>query len=536
MLCGDFHESQLVKSGEAENIDASGGAVAAFLDSRNLLHEGLMDYIYGKEACIDTTDDQVELLKLASSYGLPNLTACLAAEWQASLDSASALKLLPHVWTHSECCNLAKSCEQQILGDFAQCVESEDFVHLTVGQLGSNLQRHDLHVAREETVLQGVFKWVSASTAERACHLELLLQNIDFPSMSVANLKRLSRFSQSAGASGPGLSRAVNDALRLHRKRQADGSSEKHQPKRRCLKHWCPDLGADGDSACQPVTPPVYGLGFCWHDGALYIAVLSSKRVLRCRPGESECQIVAGVGAAVNGHNQLHSPIDVAVSPSGDVFVLNMEARDRRSLLKFSNGHGEVLLQTPGLTRVDCSANGVLYVVDNDGTKVQRVDGSVLTPVLDSSELPEDQRFIASQLFVTSEETVYLSDLRGKRVLRFSPGSPQPTTVGNFQQEGAVRLAGLFVTESRKIYVADLARKRIWVLNEGETTSTQLDLALSDGVSPSDVMLQGNSMYFLHYDLDHPEKIKPVYRYRLPPELVLDTASATRGAQSAEDT
>ena len=46
MLCGDFHESQLVKSGEAENIDASGGAVAAFLDSRNLLHEGLMVLLF----------------------------------------------------------------------------------------------------------------------------------------------------------------------------------------------------------------------------------------------------------------------------------------------------------------------------------------------------------------------------------------------------------------------------------------------------------------------------------------------------------
>eukprot|EP00913_Durusdinium_trenchii_P022557 g21188.t1 len=33
MLCGDFHESQMVQTGGAVNIDASGGAVAAFLDS-----------------------------------------------------------------------------------------------------------------------------------------------------------------------------------------------------------------------------------------------------------------------------------------------------------------------------------------------------------------------------------------------------------------------------------------------------------------------------------------------------------------------
>ena len=30
MLCGDFVESQMVKTGESVNIDASGGAVAAF--------------------------------------------------------------------------------------------------------------------------------------------------------------------------------------------------------------------------------------------------------------------------------------------------------------------------------------------------------------------------------------------------------------------------------------------------------------------------------------------------------------------------
>ena len=181
-------------------------------------------------------------LKLASSYGLPNLAARLASEWQASLDSASALKLLPHIWTHSEFSDLADSCEQQILDDFALCVESADFLNLTAGQLGRILQRNELHVAREETVLQGVFKWVGASKAERTCHLELLLQHIDFPSMSVANLKHLSRFAQSAGAAGPGLSMDVNGALRLHRKRQADGSSEK-PAKKTLFKALVPGFG-----------------------------------------------------------------------------------------------------------------------------------------------------------------------------------------------------------------------------------------------------------------------------------------------------
>ena len=468
------------------------------------------------------------------------LTAELASAWRASLDGASALKLLPQIWSFDELDDLTLLCEEHLLHNFSECTEIEDFVHLTHEQLGRLLQSSDLKVTREEAVLQGVLRWVNASPGDRTAFFGMLLQQVDCPSLSMNSLEQLRLWAQSAGTVGPGLSKSVKSAMQLHRKRTSGGLPEKHSPKRRCLKHWCPDLGADSERSCQAVTPPVHSPSFCWHDGAFYIADFYNDRILRCRPGDRQSQIVAGSGAPITGYNEVRSPCMIAVSPTGDLFVINSLTEGK--LLKFANSFGQILLEVPNPSGLCCSPNGVLYVADAGGTRIQRLEGSALTPVIDSHDLPVDQCFQATGMFATKDEDIYFCDERDKHILRFRPGSAAPVVVGDFQHEGHVALVGLHVTEQGKIYVTDVSGKRILALNTGESTAVTLELGLPAEVVPVGVIEHDNSLYILHYDILTSEDEdsnrqplrQPIYRCPLPEALVLDSSSAASRSQHAE--
>ena len=466
--------------------------------------------------------------KLAGAYGLSILAAEIASAWRASLDGASALKLLPQIWSHDELDDLTLLCEEQLVHNFSECAELEDFAHLTHEQLGRLLQSSDLNVTREEAVLQGVLKWVNASKGDRTAFFGMLLQQVDCPSLSLNSLEQLRLWAQSAGTVGPGLSKSVKSAMQLHRKRQSDGLWEKHSPKRRRLKHWCPDLGADSERNCQAVTPHVNSPNFGWHDGAFYIADRVNNRVLRCRPGEMHSQIVAGSGASINGYNELRKPVFVAVSPAGDLFVVDKCHRSFR-LLKFANSVGQILLEVPHLRGLVCSPNGVLYVADTE--KIQRLEGSALTPVIElPSKYPRKGTF--TFMFATKDD-IYFCGAPDKRIFRFRPGSASPAVVSDFQHEGDVHLHGLHVTEQGKIYVADLKGKRILALNAGETRGVTLELGLPDEVRPVGVIEHDNSLYILH--CDEASNTQPIYRCPLPEALVLDSSSTVGRSQHAEN-
>ncbi|CAJ1347171.1 unnamed protein product [Effrenium voratum] len=111
---------------------------------------------------------------------------------------------------------------------------------LSVGQLGRILQRDDLHVSREEVILEAIFKLFNRSK-EHVGVLALLLRDVDFQSMS-DNLGRTSHFASSLG--GDEMHRKVDEALHTRRKRIIAETSDTFRPKRRCLQSWSPHLGA----------------------------------------------------------------------------------------------------------------------------------------------------------------------------------------------------------------------------------------------------------------------------------------------------
>ena len=177
LLGGSFLEADRVQRKQPVIIAASRGAVSA-----------LLDYIYGGQPEVNLQTG-LELLRLAEACNLPTLAKALEAGIDVALDSNSALQVLQQ--THG-LHRLKDACEEKVAQDFESCSQKPDFGKLSAGQLARILKREDLVLSREETVLQGIFSWLSFSK-DRHAFLGMLLQLVDFQSLSFENLLRLGR-------------------------------------------------------------------------------------------------------------------------------------------------------------------------------------------------------------------------------------------------------------------------------------------------------------------------------------------------------
>ena len=482
LLCAPFREAEQIRQGKPVEIAASGCVVSA-----------LVDYIYGGEPDLAPVD-AVELLRLAGAYGLPCLAEAVEAYLQASLDSRLALQLLQEsvVWGMPD---LRWACEEQVAKDFQQCILTEEFLKLTGRQLQRILQRKDLKVSREEDVVQALFKWAKSSE-DKQKEMTCMLSNIDFASLSSSNLHVLCHAAESWGPSGADWECEVRHALSLHRKWSWSEVSRAHHPWRWCLSCWAAGLGAfqESDRAGRKLTPTVKkgcGYDLAWHQGALFFSRTEPNQILSCKPGEENLRVVAGEGAPINGFNQLECVWGLAMLPNGEMIVGHGDEDDEESqLLTFQDGVGKVLLDCPRLQDVCCSSNGVIYVLDARGTRVQKFEGSRLMPVVDSKELSEEHAFDASYIFVSKQEVLYISDWANKRILRFAEGTSVPTVVADIKDRDGVDLGGLFVTEDERIFVCDRDNYQILMTDAGERTSCS-DLDVSEHGCPQDLLVQG---------------------------------------------
>ena len=506
LLCAPFREAEQIRQGKPVEMAASGGVVTAFVD-----------YIYGGEPDVATVD-AVELLRLAGAYGLPCLAQAVESDLKASLDSQLALQLLQEtvIWGLPD---LMSAYEEQVAKDFQQCALREDFLKLTAKQLQRILQREDLNVSREEVVVEALLKW-GKSSEDRQRDMVLMLCDVDFPSLSTSNLKVLCHAAQSLGSSGAEWDCEVKQALSLHRKRSSSDSTA-HRPKRRCLSSWAAGLGAfqENDRTGKKLTPKVKKCGdeLAWHQGAFFFSRTEPPQVLSCKPGEENLRVVAGEGAPINGFNRLQSLWGLAMLPNGEMIVGHGPGGlyTATQLLSFQDGVGKVLLDVPQLLDVCSSSNGVIYVLDAGGTRVQKVEGSRLMPVVDSKELPEEHAFSAEYIFVSKQEVLYITDVENDRILRFAEGTSVPTVVADFRDRDGVNLGGLFVTEDERIFVCDRINCRILMTDAGEETSCS-ELDVSELGKPRDLLVQDG---FLNVLIHKKAQEGWVHQFALPPTL-----------------
>ena len=407
------------------------------------------------------------------------------------------------------------ACEDKVAEEFETCSQHPDFGKLSASQLARILRREDLAIYREEEVVNAIFTWNRHSKDGHA-FLGILLQHVHFHSLSIENLLCLGRATLS-GSSGDDLHREVEGALTSRKRSQSPGA---FQSKRHCFQHWSPFLGASTEASEREVLPfRCNSLG--WHQGELFAAHFGGRRIISWKPGDPASRVrpVAGEGAAVTGINDLGHMLDLAISPSGEVFVSDW---DNRRILRFQNGSGDLVVGNADATALFCSPNGVLYALRQHGRAVAKLVGSTLQTVIASESLPADMQFRANQVFVTKEEVIYLLDILNLRILCINPGEClEPVVVGQIQTEGPSVLMDLFVTDCGTIYVAELIQRKVLAFHPSSETFTEV-LQCPDGLQPVALLVQDRSLYVSMVDDPIFPEVGATYEYSLPPELELE--------------
>eukprot|EP00435_Cladocopium_sp_Y103_P051588 s124_g16.t1 len=369
--------------------------------------------------------------------------------------------------------------------------------------LGASLDSADFETCSIQTL----------ESSDRTAFVGLLLQHVDFQSISVDNLLRLGCFTLS-GPDGRDLQQEVNEALKARPQ-----IPHKFQPKRQCLQHWSPDLGASSSALGREVLP-VPCNSMCWHDGAIYVSD-NRGSILCWKPGDpaADARRVAGAGAAVNGIDNLGSRCELAISPAGEVFVADL---DNGRLVCFQDGSGHLVLDDFTCTTLFCSPSGVLYILDMDGKAVRKLVGSTLETVIDSHALAVNLQFTASQIFVVNEEMIYLLDFDNTRILRINPDEAlKPVVVGQIPFEHNQVCWNLFVAESGTMYVVDTGQRKVLAFRPGTTHHTDV-LQCSDHLFPNEVLVQDRSLYVAMLDQWRQPSAGGIYEFVLPPELQLE--------------
>ena len=350
----------------------------------------------------------------------------------------------------------------------------------------------------------------------------MLLQHVAFPiHFPLRICFRLGRTSLS-GPSGDDLHREVEDALTFRKRTQSPGT---FQSKRRRLQHWSPFLGASTASieASGREVLPLLCSSLRWHQGELFAEHFGGRRIISWKPGDPASRVrpVAGEGAPVTGINDFIDLEDLAISPSGEVFVADWQ---NRRILRFQNGSGDVVVGNTDATALSCSPNGVLYVVSWDGRTLLKLVGSTLETVIASESLPPDMQFSAYRVFVTKEEAIYLLDRlnENRRILCINPAeSLEPVVVGQIPTEGRSFLHDLFVTDGGTINVAELNQRKVFAFHPSSETFIEV-LQCPDGVRPVALLVQDRSLYVSMVTPQvNGERSEKLYEYLLPPDLQL---------------
>ena len=503
LLGGSFLEAERVQLKQPVEIAASKDAVSA-----------LLDYIYDGQPEV-SVEVGLELIRLAEAYDLPKLAGEIEAGILACLDRSVALQVLQESHgLHS----LRAACEDKVAEDFESCSQHLDFGKLCASQLARILKRDDLVISREEEVVNAIFSWKKTSRDGNAS-VGMLLQHVDFQLLSIENLLRLGCVTLS-GQSGDDLHREVEDALTSRQRPQSQGS---FQPKRRCLQHWSPFLGASppGIEASGREVLSFACISLCWHQGELFAAHFEGARISCCKPGDPAARVrsVAGEGATVTGINDLGRLCYLSISPSGEMFVSDVV---NRRILRFQNGSGDLVVDNAGVGPLFCSPSGVLYVVSRNRRTVQRLVGSTLETVIASESLPADMQFDACRLFVTKEEVIYFLDNlnENRRILRINPAeSLEPVVVGQIPTDGWSLLQDLFVTEGGTIYVAASVQRKVLAFHPSSPTFTEV-LQCPDGLHPFALLIHDRSLY-VSMGKRFGKPTGRVCQYLLPPELQL---------------
>jgi sugar lactone lactonase YvrE len=209
----------------------------------------------------------------------------------------------------------------------------------------------------------------------------------------------------------------------------------------------------------------------------VYVAEWSNHRIVEWKWGASSGQVVAGGNGYGGGAHQLSYPRDVIVDKERDSLII-CDSENRRVVRwpRRNGTSGETIISSISCVGLTMDENGSLYVTDYGKHEVRRYrrgesEGTVVAGGNGSGSGNRlDQLSIPSYVFVDRDHSVYVSEWRNHRVMKWVEGAEQGIVVAGGQGygNGLTQLhdpIGVVVDQLGTVYVADRENHRImrWV-------------------------------------------------------------------------
>jgi kelch-like protein 20 len=144
--------------------------------------EQLVDFCYTSRITVDEKNVQT-LLPAACILQLHEVQEVCCEFLRSQLDPTNCLGIAAFAETHS-CRELLSFADKYTQNNFAEVVESDEFLVLPVQQLVNIISCDELNVKSEEQVYQAVMNWIRYNINERKPYLSQLLEHIRFPLMN----------------------------------------------------------------------------------------------------------------------------------------------------------------------------------------------------------------------------------------------------------------------------------------------------------------------------------------------------------------
>ncbi|CAF1421402.1 unnamed protein product, partial [Adineta steineri] len=205
----------------------------------------------------------------------------------------------------------------------------------------------------------------------------------------------------------------------------------------------------------------------------IFIADSWNHRIVEWRYNTKEGQTIAGGNGQGNRTDQLNYPTDVIVDLQNHSIVV--ADHGNRRVIQWMNQNQQILIEDIDCWGLAMDKHGFLYVSDLEKNEVRRWKMGEYNEgvIVAGGNGKGNQLNIPSFIFVDEDQSVYVSDQRNHRVMKWRKGAKQGRTVAgrNGQGRNLNQLyypAGVIVVGLGQIYVADYGNHRVMRWCEGK--------------------------------------------------------------------
>ena len=189
-------------------------------------------------------------------------------------------------------------------------------------------------------------------------------------------------------------------------------------------------------------------------------------------------EIVAGGNGQGNRLDQLDRPTDVVIDKKSDTLIICDNGNDRLIRVSHHNRkYQPTIILNSSCNTLAIDNNGILYIADTkDHSVKQWREGELHATIIIAGGIGEtclsSQSICPDYLFVVQNDSVYISNSIGHRVLKWIKDVKEPVFVAGGRGlandlKGLFQPKGLFVDQLSNIYVVDRGNHRVMRFSKG---------------------------------------------------------------------